>query len=130
MVNMSDLFSDLTTMALSKGLDGAGTRHKAIANNIANSETPGYIRQDVTFEDQLKQALSSSDESIAENSLRAAEPRVQSDRTAPAGPNGNNVSVDKEMAEMTKNSLQYETMIQLMNMKISMLQTSISGTVK
>jgi len=127
---MADLFSDLTTLALSKGLDGAGTRHKAIAGNIANVETPGYIRQDVSFEDQLKQALQSPDERLAERSLQAVEPKTQSDMTTPVGPNGNNVSIDKEMAELTKNSLQYETMVQLMNMKISMLQTSISGTVK
>lgn len=127
---MSDFFSDLASTTLSKGLDGAGVRHRVIANNIANVETPGYVRSEVSFEDQLKQALQSSDTRVAERNLENAEPKVQADYSQPVGPNGNNVSIDKEMADLTKNSLQYETMIQLMNMKISMLQTAVSGTVK
>jgi flagellar basal body rod protein FlgB len=37
------------------------------------------------------------------------------------------VSIDKEMAGMTKNTMQYEALIQLMNQKASMLRAAIDG---
>ena len=42
---------------LDKAADGAWLRNEAIANNIANVNTPGYKRQDVSFEAELKHAL-------------------------------------------------------------------------
>jgi len=44
---------EITTMAL----DGLSKRHKVISSNIANAETPGYIRQEVSFENQLKNII-------------------------------------------------------------------------
>ena len=34
---------------LNKAADASALRHKAISNNIANVDTPGYKRQDVNF---------------------------------------------------------------------------------
>ena len=45
---------------LDKAADAAWLRNEAIANNIANQDTPGYKRQDVDFESTLKQALQSA----------------------------------------------------------------------
>jgi flagellar basal-body rod protein FlgB len=41
----------------SKGLDAYTHRGRAIANNIANVSTPGYRRIEVSFEEQLREAL-------------------------------------------------------------------------
>ena len=41
----------------SKGLDAYTHRGRAIANNIANVSTPGYNRIEVSFEEQLREAL-------------------------------------------------------------------------
>ena len=38
---------------LSRVLDTAALRHRVIAQNVANVNTPGYRRLEVTFEDEL-----------------------------------------------------------------------------
>ena len=45
---------------LDKAADAAAMRNELIANNIANQDTPGYKRQDVDFEGQLKKAMRNS----------------------------------------------------------------------
>ena len=42
---------------LDKAADASWMRNEAIANNIANATTPGYKRQDVAFEAELRKAL-------------------------------------------------------------------------
>jgi len=44
---------EITTLAL----DGLSSRHKVLASNIANADTPGFKRSDVNFEDQLGKIL-------------------------------------------------------------------------
>jgi flagellar basal-body rod protein FlgB len=89
-------------------------------------ETPGFIRSDVTFGDQLRAALSAGDPDTAMRRVKSIEPEVEVDSLSPPGPNGNNVSIDKEMAELTKNDLQYETLVQLINLKGSMVKAAIT----
>lgn len=45
--------------AIERSLDGFALRHQAIANNIANINTPGYVKQEVNFEQALTDALAS-----------------------------------------------------------------------
>lgn len=123
---MADFFGDLTTVVLSKSLDAAGVRHRVIADNIANVETPGFTRSEVSFEAQLQEALASSDPENAVRRVEDVEPQIEQDAVSPAGPNGNNVSIDKEMAALTKNGLQYDAMIQLMNLKGRMVRMAIN----
>ncbi|MBD5459783.1 MAG: flagellar basal body rod protein FlgB, partial [Lachnospiraceae bacterium] len=42
---------------LDRAADAAWIRHEAISNNISNVSTPGYKRQDVAFESELRKAL-------------------------------------------------------------------------
>jgi flagellar basal-body rod protein FlgB len=124
---MADFFSDTTSLALQKSLDGIAYRHRVIADNIANVETPGFKRSDVLFEEKLKSAISSSDSlQVVEDRLDEIQPEAEQDTTSPARPDGNNVSIDKEMADMTKNTMQYEAIIQLMSLRGSMLRSVIN----
>ena len=45
---------------MDKAADASWKRESAISNNIANTDTPGYKRQDVDFESALKRELGSS----------------------------------------------------------------------
>jgi flagellar basal-body rod protein FlgB len=101
-------------------------RHRVIADNIANVETPGFRRSDVSFGEQLRRALSSSDPDSAEQRIRELQPEIVQDDSSPVGPDGNNVSIDKEMSELTKNNLQYETLVQLLSLKSGMVKTAIT----
>ena len=42
---------------LDRAADATWLRNEAISNNIANATTPGYKRQDVAFESELRKAL-------------------------------------------------------------------------
>jgi len=123
---MADLFSDLTSVVLAGTLDASSAKHRAIAENIANVETPGYIRKDVAFSDQLREALRESDPNNAMSRVRETLPEQVEDITTPMGQNANNVSIDKEMADLTKNSIEYESLTRLVSMKFAMLMNAIS----
>lgn len=59
---------EVTTLAL----NGLAARHNALAANIANADTPGYKRADVSFESQLLKItdkISAVDSSKRENSV-------------------------------------------------------------
>jgi flagellar basal-body rod protein FlgB len=124
---LDGLFTDGTAVVLGKRLDAAGLRQRVIADNIANVETPGFTRSEVAFEDSLREAVrAGNDESLASRA-ESVEPEVRVDRSSPARPDGNNVSIDKEMADMTKNTLEYEAIVQLMTLRGSMLRSAITG---
>ena len=103
------LSGDANFRLIGKMLDGCAARHKVIAANLANAETPGYKRMEVRFEDQLIKAI--------ENDANAAEiESVQPETVAGNGqarPDGNNVDFGTEMGDLTKNTLVFETFAEL-----------------
>ncbi len=123
---LCNLLTDLTSAVVAKSLDACGTRHRIIADNIANVETPGFTRSEVTFESRLKQALEAENSDDALDRINGLEPEVRPDALSPARPDGNNVSIDKEMTELTKNTLRYEALIQLMNLKGAQIRSAIN----
>jgi flagellar basal-body rod protein FlgB len=52
------LIDSTQTNLLSNAMDAYELRQKAIASNVANIDTPGYKRKEVSFEDQLQKAES------------------------------------------------------------------------
>jgi flagellar basal-body rod protein FlgB len=124
---MVDLFTDVTSATMAKCLDGVAIRHRVIADNIANVETPGFKRSDVAFEDEIRQAIESSDGRSVIDRVREIDPKLEVDDASPSRPDGNNVSIDREMASMTKNTMEYEALVQLMNLKGSMIRAVIMG---
>jgi flagellar basal-body rod protein FlgB len=111
--------NDVTMTALHSMLRGLSARQTAIADNIANVETPGYTAKAVDFETSLREALSSGDTADVTPTTS-----LTSDQ---ALPNGNNVQIGQEMVNLTDTNLKYETAIQAMTAKFGILRTSISG---
>jgi flagellar basal-body rod protein FlgB len=94
------VFNDVTTQALQLALAGLNTRQRVTANNIANTETPGFTATNVSFEDSLASALQGGDASSA---------TISEDPTSdPAGTNGNNVDLAAQMVTASKTVLQEE----------------------
>ncbi|MBP5298614.1 MAG: flagellar basal body rod protein FlgB [Lachnospiraceae bacterium] len=106
---------------LDKAADGAWARHEAISNNIANQDTPGYKRQDVDFESELKKALRISrytenidnrnnlDKQIANLDFNSLKPKVFTDmRSYSYRLDGNNVDPDTEGVYLAANQAKYE----------------------
>ncbi|HUS57329.1 MAG TPA: flagellar basal body rod protein FlgB [Planctomycetota bacterium] len=102
------LSNDVGFRIISKMLDGCALRHKVIAANLANAETPGYRRLEVRFEDQLARAVGEGDPKQIDDV--AAE--VVSGR-GEMRPDGNNVDFGTELSDMTKNTMLFTTFAEL-----------------
>ena len=110
---------DSTGSAIYAALNGLAARQRTIADNVANVETPGYIAGNVTFEDSLRAAIADRDPGATSVSTIAS--------TDPVNPNGNNVSLDKEVVSLTDTDLRYQLMVQAMNQKFGLLRTAIGS---
>ncbi len=121
---------------LQSGLDGAAARQKALSDNIANVNTPGYKRKEVNFKNKLKSAiaehdqqlkLSSSDEKhiSQQNATKASFETVRENNNFTYRNDGNNVDIDVEMAEMAKNNLYYNLLVNRINSKFTSLNNVI-----
>ncbi len=113
---------------LEKAADAAWLRNEVLANNIANNTTPGYKRQDVDFESQLKHALKNSKytsvdakvDGIRTGSLRA---RVYTDSAGFSYRlDGNNVDADTEGVKLAANQIKYNGLVTSMNQEFSNLK--------
>src|SRR3954454_23557294 len=84
---------DTTQSTLEKAIMGASARQSAIAQNLANVDTPGYQRVDVDFQSALKDALASGDPSTSLSSLTFS---PQRDGSAQVRADGSTVDADVE----------------------------------
>ncbi len=121
MIN-SDVYNYVNV--LEKAADGAWMRNQAIAHNIANVDTPGYKRQDVSFEAELKHALKASRyvslddkvNSLNDRGLSRINPRTYSDYSGYSYRlDRNNVDIDTENVELASNQIKYNALIQSIN---------------
>src|SRR4051812_42160661 len=83
--------SDLTMSAIHSALSGLTLRQRAIADNVANINTPGYLATRVDFESSLRSALSSGTSDVNVSSSKS----LAATRT-----DGNNVDLDTETMQM------------------------------
>ena len=123
----SEFLTDITQKVLARTLDASAYRQKTIANNIANVETPGYKRRYVSFEDELNTLLKSGTRRDIRKGLNEMSFVSKADYDSPTRPDGNNVNIDAEMADLAKNSLKYRAITTLLEGKGSMLRSAIMG---
>ncbi len=104
----------------------ASKRQQVLSANIANVDTPAYRAQDVTFEDQME-LLNMVSTSRRHMTLRESNAGFRMfDVGTKAKPNGNTVDLDRELTEVTKNGLQYVTLMQFLQNKLRTLRSSIT----
>ena len=113
---------------LGKTADAAWQRNNVIANNMANVNTPGYKRQDINFEAQLRQALGNSryesvDSKVAHLKGAKLTPRAYEDASNFSYRlDGNNVDIDTESVELASNQIKYNGLIAGVNQEFSNLR--------
>jgi flagellar basal-body rod protein FlgB len=121
---MTEGLEAITVASMSKALDAASLRQQAIASNIANVNTVGYVRQEVSFESQLDDVR----QEIAERgstdlfTLASVNARVAA-ATARGGANAK-VELDMEMADMASNAMQYQTLLKALAKNYSLLSSA------
>jgi len=109
-------------------MDEAALRHQAIASNIANVNTPGYQRMDVSS--SFEQAFSSALNRLANGQSAGEMPDAKIETAAvqgPARPDGNTVQIEQEMVNMAQNSAKYEFAGQMLAQNYHGIKYAITG---
>ena len=104
------------------GIKAESLRNKAIANNLANLQTPGYRRVDVRFKELLAKALDSS----GTVDLSEVEPQLYQPENTAVKSNGNDVNLDVEVGEMVKNNLRHKAYIRILQKKYQQIDLAIN----
>ena len=119
---------------LDKAADAAWIRNDAIANNIANVDTPGYKRQDVDFEGELQRALGNSKYTSMDEKVSALKTRDLTPRTYTDSANfsyrldGNNVDIDTENVILGGHSAGGNFIMGAVQTEFANLKTAMSGS--
>lgn len=129
MINVNWLESP-SSLVLGKSLDALWQRQQVIADNIANSSTPGYKRKSVSFEDVLARKIATisnvqSKKEIIGN-IKQVEPKINRDTTTTMNADGNNVDIDHEFMQLTENTFRYQYIERLLNDDFSRLRYAIT----
>ena len=127
-----DLFGG-TISSLEKGLSYATLKNKAIAQNIANVDTPNYKTKEVSFkqifEDVQKEPLTSNRTDVRHFEFEVGQSTsgLYSYDNFRARPNGNGVNMDAEQASLAENQIYYNALIDRVSGKLSTLNNVIKG---
>lgn len=118
-------------------------RQGVLAENVANADTPNYLAKDVTVPDfgkLLKEETSQSKMAGGMKGLSRTHSghmngvgggngieTIKRKLTDELNPNGNNVSIEEEMAKVSSNQGEYLKMLNLYAKTISLFKTAIGG---
>jgi flagellar basal-body rod protein FlgB len=120
----STVLFDTTQLALQQAISGASVRQQALSANLANADTPGYQRVDVDFHGALSAAMSQG--SNASSALSQLSFSPQADGSAGATrADGSTVDIDSESAKLAENALDQQTMVEVAQARIHILQSAI-----
>ena len=138
---MGDISFGSTVTMLKNAAYGSGEAHSAIANNIANVNTPNFKRTDVTFKESLASELPRYEDSSELALVTDNDKQIQAGPDFEAKPfqmthslddsqqmrvDGSNVDVDQEMAKLALNSSYGQTMNELLSQQYTRLRQAIT----
>jgi flagellar basal-body rod protein FlgB len=121
---------------LERVLDQAAFRHRVLAANLANVDTPGYRTREVpTFAGEIEQAMAgSAPGSFAPGSseedtyaLPMMTPVAREVRGLMERPDGNTVSAERESLLLAENQLRFEVAVAFLKSEFHRLSTAING---
>jgi flagellar basal-body rod protein FlgB len=111
------LFNKTDLPVVTRSLDAAMLRSRVIANNIANVNTPGFRRGEVSFEKELRQAMDqtslqgtqtdSRHLALGRPGIGAVAPTAYTPIDPTQASGINNVDIDNEMAKLAEAQIQY-----------------------
>lgn len=111
------------SVLLGLALDAAQLRQQAIAQNIANVNTPGFRPLSVRFEEQMaaQRATLAQGGSVNLASLGGFQPSL----IASADPN-ETVALDDQVAQLAGNTLHHQVLLRALNKHFALLGLAIS----
>jgi flagellar basal-body rod protein FlgB len=133
-VQINDTKNDRVIQA---ALQGLTARQRAIADNVANVDTPEFKASHVSFEKMLQQSLGTDDQPLqmmrVQNGVAGPDdasadlkPTVTMDTSTGRRNDGNNVDIDSEMLQLSDTNIRFNSLIQVMNSKMQILRYAIN----
>ncbi|MDD5674148.1 MAG: flagellar basal body rod protein FlgB [Chitinivibrionales bacterium] len=129
------LFSKTAIPAVMKSLDAAMMRTRVISNNVANITTPGYQRQEVSFEDEMRKALDTMQLKgartqaghlpLGRRDIESVNAEVQKPNDPVMAGGVNNVDIDEEMAKLAESQVMYNFGIRFARDRLRILNAAI-----
>ncbi len=127
-----------TISTLERSLDLRSLRHRVLASNIANMDTPNYKAVELEVEKQIQSKPGSAPPVQLVRTHASHIPIVRRPmdnvKLTPADPpqfslrgDGNTVDVDKTMGQLAENTILYRTAAQLISNKLKGLRYVIKG---
>jgi flagellar basal-body rod protein FlgB len=111
------MFDGVAMYAISSALDGLAARQRAIADNIANINTPGFRADRVQFEDALATAVADGDTAASVVSVGQS--------LEPTREDGNNVNLDRETLLNVDTGLRYSLMLRAADHEFGLLRAAM-----
>ena len=119
---------------LTSAADYSWRRNEVIGSNIANVDTPGYKRQELSFESVLSNAVAKAGSSS--KTLTQTVKNINHDQIKPTiytdnahlsyRLDGNNVDIDTEQVELASNQLYYNGVIDSMSQNFSRIKAAMA----
>jgi flagellar basal-body rod protein FlgB len=121
---MATIF-DPTSGLLSEMIRATAVRHRILASNLANVETPGYEAQEVAFDKLLAEAQGQpAGRPAAPPGIR---PVVRADPDGVSRRDGNTVDLDRQMVKMAENTLWHNGLVQILAQRLNVMKAAIKG---
>ncbi|MBN1500868.1 MAG: flagellar basal body rod protein FlgB [Spirochaetes bacterium] len=129
-----------TNYLMEKALDVESLRKTVITNNITNVDVPHFKRSEVNFESELRRTIENN-KFKAQNEVPAiltdrrhiafteyknitsVQPRINLDYSTSYNNNGNNVDIEKEMVDASKNLMRYSAIANGLSQNFKLLKS-------
>ncbi len=107
----------MAVTGLERALNLLTQRAKVLAHNLANANTPAYLRREVPFYELMRAALNGDPPLVTS---------VQVDLSPPTRADGNNTSPERELAALTETALLYRVTLQLTAKELEQIRSAIT----
>lgn len=138
---LEQIMSNNNMNYLPRALTAATMRQEVISNNIANVNTPRFRKSDLEFEDLLAKEIYGDEQPEGKLQMTRtrdkhlpaqrrpfhAVPTIVEDESTIMRTDENNVDIDTEMANLTKNQLYFNAVTKSLNGHITKLKNVISS---
>jgi len=134
------MFDDKVWLVGKVSAGALAKRFKAVAQNIANVNTPGYKRKEVEFEETLREALRGTERvplEVTQEGHIGGRKKLQEltaddfEEKTVSGEiyrlDGNNVDPEIEMAKMMETRMAYDGILRMMAKRMEMIKTAMGG---
>lgn len=148
---LSSMFNSSTIPILEQVVNFTESRHGVLAGNVANLDTPGYKTRDLSpalFQESLKEAIdvrnhpvrpsfdtrelgieSATSTQQHEAKQLAAFSKVKDSMLSILRHDGDDVSMEQQVNEITKNQQQHNMAVSIMSAQFRLLRTAITERV-